>query len=400
MRFKKIEGLDYKRGAIEYPAKLDPANRHHLLTKPFYNLANKVSRWQGAGIDPETQRHFGDFGNIAAALALEPGARILDVGCGSGWLCEYFARFGYEVTGIDISPALIELARERLQRVPFAVDHETELRYRFVIHDIENAPLKETFDAIVCYDALHHFENERAVLANLASMLDYGGQLFVLEGERPPAGSATEEELRSVMREYQTLESPFDRDYLLSLLQENGFAIAGDYIGINGLFERDSFDAGRVMTGQSGFNYLLCKKVSAPGPATMPDSGAPGRLSASITLVDELPRVFKAGERIEFSIQIVNTGDTLWLVSPRAPKGTVRLGIKIFDARKNLVEEFHGEPPLPRALAPQEKAILRIDRAAPRLPGRYTMKIDLIDQDICWFEERGSQPLAPEFEVD
>jgi len=46
----------------------------------------------------------------AVAPGVTAGARaILDVGCGSGWLCEYFARFGYEVTGIDISPTLIEI---------------------------------------------------------------------------------------------------------------------------------------------------------------------------------------------------------------------------------------------------------------------------------------------------
>ena len=51
--------------------------------------------------------------------------RILDVGCGSGWMSEYFARLGYEVKGIDISPALIEMSRDRVARVPYDVDHET-----------------------------------------------------------------------------------------------------------------------------------------------------------------------------------------------------------------------------------------------------------------------------------
>src|SRR5216684_4531756 len=149
MRFKKIEGLDYKRGASEYPDKLAPSDRHHLLTKPFYNLAHKhTERWAGEGLDEDTQRHFSDFANIAAALALPAGARILDVGCGSGWLCEYFARFGYQVTGIDISPDLIEMARERSSKVPYGLDHEEILNYRFLVHDIEAEPLKETFDAI------------------------------------------------------------------------------------------------------------------------------------------------------------------------------------------------------------------------------------------------------------
>ncbi|HYE16200.1 MAG TPA: methyltransferase domain-containing protein, partial [Pyrinomonadaceae bacterium] len=220
-RLPKIEGVDYKRAAVEYLGRLPEERRHHLRTKPFYNLANKPARYKGDGLDEDARRHFCDFANMAVVLALPPGSRILDVGCGSGWLSEYFARLGYDVTGIDISPDLVEMSRERVARVPYGADHETPLRCRFEVHDVEAAPPAGSFDAVVCYDSLHHFEDERAVVRNLAASLRYGGLLFILEGERPPAGSASEEELRAVMREFRTLESPFDYEYLRELLDEN-----------------------------------------------------------------------------------------------------------------------------------------------------------------------------------
>ena len=423
MRFKKLAGLDYKRGAIEYPNKLEPSDRHHLLTKPFYDLARKHERWPGEGLDADTHRHFCDFANLAVALALSPGARILDVGCGSGWLCEYFSRFGYEVTGIDISPELIAMADERLSKVPYGTDQEKGLAYRFLVHDIEVAALEETFDAIICYDSLHHFADEHAVLQHLAAMLDYGGQLFVLEGEQPPEGSATEEELRSVMQEFETLESPFSREYLLTLLREYGFAVVGDYLSVNGLFERENLEGDRLLLNEPpAFNYLLCKKVSAKG-GTILDSRDPGLLRASLTRQDNAstislgPRASRpptdnelrsrdtsllrvaAGEIIRIPIEIENTGDTLWLVSRSAPKGTVRLGVKVFKENDEVIDEVHGSPPLPRALAPGERILLTVTYAAPTATGRYKLKIDLLDQDICWFEERGSQPLEMQFEV-
>lgn len=400
-RFRKVDGIDYKRGAIDYPDKLAPSDRHHLLTKPFYNLAHRHSeKYEGEGPDADTHRHFCDFANMAVALGLPPGARLLDVGCGSGWLCEYFARFGYDVTGIDISPALIELARERLQRVPYCVDGDTNLRYQFFVHDIEIAPVPDTFAAVICYDALHHFEDEQAVFVNLSAMLDYGGLLFVMEGERPPAGSATEEELRGVMRQYQTLESPFSRDYLLALLRQHGFAIVGDYVGVMGLFDRNEVDFALQSARESSFNYLLCKKVSANGPATMPDSRAPNLLRASISLQSEFPASFAPGSQIKFQIEVANTGDTLWLVSRAAPRGTVRLGIKILDEGGDAVAEVHGVPPLPRAMAPEERTELTINHPAPVQPGSYSLRIDLLAQDIYWFQERGSQPLVLYFHVD
>ena len=399
MRFKKIEGLDYKRGAIEYPNKLDPGDRHHLLTKPFYHLAQKHERWEGEGLDADTHRHFCDFANLAVALALPAGSRILDVGCGSGWLCEYFARFGYDVTGIDISPTLIAMAEERLSKVPYGADHEQELSYRFLVHDIEAATLEETFAAVICYDSLHHFEDEHAVLAHLAAMLEYGGQLFVLEGERPPEGSETEGQLRGVMRQYETLESPFTRDYLLSLLRDYGFAIVGDYVSVNGLFDRQSLEGNCLrLTDPAAFSYLLCKKVSTQ-TAESRDSRDPGLLRAALRPLNTLPSVVLPGTPLELSLEVENTGDTLWLVNQSAPRGTVRLGVKLLNGANELIDEVHGSPPLPRALAPGEKVTVKVSLDAPGPAGQYKIKIDLLDQDICWFEEQGSQPLELWFAV-
>jgi hypothetical protein len=73
--------------------------------------------------------------------------------------------------------------------------------------------------------------------------------------------------------------------------------------------------------------------------------------------------------------------------------------VRISDDTGTLVSEFHGEPPLPRAVAPGETVRLKIEHAAPRRPGTYTLKFDLVDQQVCWFEDVGSEPLTIGFEV-
>ncbi len=400
-RLPKIEGIDYKRAAIEYPRKLDAERSHYLKTKPFYNLANKPPKHQGEGMDAETHRHFCDFANMAVALSLPAGRKILDVGCGSGWLSEYFARLGYDVTGIDISDDLISTARERVESIAYDVDHETPLRCRFLAHDIDNAPLSgEKFDAIICYDSLHHFEHEHAVIRHLAEMLAIGGVLFILEGNKPPAGSETEEELKDVMLLYETLESPFDLNYLLALLADAGFAVVGDYVSINGLCERAMWEDGRLSIEPPASNYLLCKKVSENAPASsVPDSRAPRLLAARISLRGAWAERVAPGAHLEASLSIENTGDTLWLTGQSVREGVVMPAVRVYDETLNLISEFHGQPLLPAPVAPGESVRIKIAYHAPRAHGSYTIKIDLVDQHICWFEERGSEPLVLRFEV-
>jgi len=401
-RLPKLEGIDYKRAALEYPQLLDAERSHYLRTKPFYNLANKPDKHLGDGMDAETHRHFTDFANMAAALALPPGARILDVGCGSGWLSEYFARLGYDVTGIDISDELIAMSRDRVERVPYDVDHETVLRCRFLTLDIESAPLPEKFDAVICYDSLHHFEDERKVFRHLAEMLDVGGLLFILEGHKPAAGSATEDELQDVMRQYGTLESPFSSDYLRALLNEHGLAVVGDYVSVNGLFEREMLEDDRLplRTLATDYHYLTCLKVATDAPASsVPDSRKPGILRADFKLTGPLPQRIEPGEKISATITIRNSGDTLWLSGQTLRAGIVMPGVRVFDQRGEMVSEVHGHPMLPRSIAPGQYVSMSLPCAVPPIPGTYTVKIDLVDQQVCWFEERGSQPLVFKVEV-
>ena len=400
-RLSKVSGIDYKRGATTYVEKLDAHARYHLYTKPFYNLANKIDRWSGDGLDEDSYRHFCDFANIAYALALPANSRILDVGCGSGWLCEYFARFGYLMTGVDISDQMIALGKERLSKVPYGVDEATALNCRLLVCDIETETLPETFDAIICYDSLHHFENEDAVLKNICSMLTYGGQLFIVEGEKPPVGSASEHELQSAMRTYETLEAPFGREYLLELLRANGFAVTGDYTSVTGLIDRANFSDGSIHFVETPvFHYLLCKKVSRNGAAMdIRDSRDPGRLQANIVLESHWPEQIPADSEMEIILVIENIGDTVWLVSQAPLTGRIRLGSKLFNLEGEVVEEIHGVPRIQHAVAPGEKIKLRVQRRAPHTSGRYTLKLDLLDQNICWFEQHGSEPLLLNFEA-
>ena len=90
------------------------------------------------------------------------GKRILDAGCGTGALAVEAARLGAEVVAIDLSPTLVDLARER---VPSDVAHLVEFRSG----DMLDKGLGH-FDHVVAMDSIIHYQIDDAVsaLAQLA----------------------------------------------------------------------------------------------------------------------------------------------------------------------------------------------------------------------------------------
>jgi hypothetical protein len=205
-----------------------------------------------------------------------------------------------------------------------------------------------------------------------------------------------------VMGEFGTLESPFDQTYLRALLDEHGFAVVGDYVSVNGLFERELLEGDRLPLGTLpiDYHYLTCKKVTESGPASaVPDSRRPGVLRARFDLIEPPPRAIAPGAEFVLRVSVTNEGDTLWLTGQSVRAGVCMPGVRVFDAAGALVSEFHGRPMLPRAVAPGETVRLKIEYAAPRRPGIYNLKLDLVAQHVCWFEQAGSAPLVVSFEV-
>ena len=153
------------------------------------------------------------------------------------------------------------------------------------------------------------------------------------------------------MRRYGTLESPFSSDYLRALLDEQGLAVVGDYVSVNGLFEREMLEGDQLplRTLATDYHYLTCMKVTAGTPASsVPDSREPGLLRAEFTLPDSLPRKFELGAKVEINVTIKNAGDTLWLNGQTVRAGIVMPGIRVLDQHGVIISELHGQPMLDR----------------------------------------------------
>jgi 2-polyprenyl-6-hydroxyphenyl methylase/3-demethylubiquinone-9 3-methyltransferase len=99
--------------------------------------------------------------------------RVLDIGCGGGLLTESLARHGAHVSGIDMAPAMIEVARLHAHESQLQIDYHLCSAQQFA------AQSASPFDVITCMELIEHVPSPAALLAAIASLLRPGGDLFV-----------------------------------------------------------------------------------------------------------------------------------------------------------------------------------------------------------------------------
>lgn len=115
-------------------------------------------------------RRAGTDAAIVEAVLREPGRRVLDVGCGEGWLARALAARGCRVVGVDGSAELVERARQA------GGGEFHPLRYEEV--EADPARLGGPFDTVVCNFALLG-EEVAPLLRALGAALAPGGRLLV-----------------------------------------------------------------------------------------------------------------------------------------------------------------------------------------------------------------------------
>ncbi|MEM6306150.1 MAG: class I SAM-dependent methyltransferase [Pseudomonadota bacterium] len=107
------------------------------------------------------------------AACLWPGARVLDVGCGTGApIARWFTAEGFAVTGVDFSAPMLEIAR---RRAPGGDWRQADMRA---------LDLGETFDGVIGWNSFFHLTEaeQRACIPRLAAHLVPGGALMLTVG--------------------------------------------------------------------------------------------------------------------------------------------------------------------------------------------------------------------------
>jgi SAM-dependent methyltransferase len=156
-------------------------------------------------------RNFGARKYVELILdRLAPGARVLDLGCGTGEpVALHMAERGFRVVGVDESGKMLEIAR---RVVPGA---------EFVRADMCELSLDGGFAAAVAWDSVFHVarERHREIFRTLYGLLDPGGWLLL------SAGGSGHEGFTSEMYGRTFFYSAHEPAETLRLLGEEGFAV-------------------------------------------------------------------------------------------------------------------------------------------------------------------------------
>ena len=108
------------------------------------------------------------------------GCEALDIGCGGGILAESMAAAGATVTGIDMAPAPLAVARLHLHESGLQIDYKQSTAEALA------AEASAKFDVVTCLEMLEHVPEPARVVQSCAELVKPGGDIFFSTINRNP----------------------------------------------------------------------------------------------------------------------------------------------------------------------------------------------------------------------
>lgn len=342
-----------------------------------------------------------DFGIACELLAPRPDDLVLDLAAGTCWATEALARLGIRTVSVDLSIEMMKRGQQRLAA-------DARLLFRddaaFVAARGQALPFaSETFDGVLCMNALHHMPSFAAALAEVYRVLKPGGRAVFSE---PGTEHAAQALSQFRMREETIIEKSVSLPAIHRLARAAGFArmtivplrsarayaleyhaTRDDVRALEGLWQDT------LQRAPAEHARFALHKGDDPCPDTLlPADRLVGRLRADIT-ADTGAIAVPQGRTISERVTVTNTGSVTWRSKGRRFGGQVTLGVQICDRAGTVLRDDLGRTPLPGDLAPGASATLQVTLPGELGPGDYVLRYDMVVEGVTWFAHQGSRPV-------
>lgn len=366
--------------AQTYVSKLQDGDIGWLHSKPF----DPTPR------NPQYYRLMHDLLNILQVLQIPAQGRILEIGCGSGWITEILLMLGFTVDALEPSAQLVAIAKERCAGLTPHYRHVEPTKIRFHLSTLEEIDFDDkSFDAILYFDALHHVVHEKIAIEKSFRFLKPGAQIAVVEGAWHPDFKDLEAELIAEMDKFGTLENPFSTEYLDLLLHDAGFTEVQRYAGINGFFTAEQL--AQPLRNFASSTLARSNNITARKP--IPENllyPSCADLTCKTDLRITLLRggIEKASKIARLEIELENMGQTQLDNNPTR-RGHITLAMRQGAPGSPNFIECTQRHRLPQPLIPGERLKTTLSFSLPPEATLTEWQLDAVAEHLFWFSNQG-----------
>jgi SAM-dependent methyltransferase len=166
--------------------------------------------------------------DLLSRLMAPPPGRVADLGCGTGSLSVLLAAGGYQVTGLDLSSAMVERARAKASHAAVDIDFRVG---DAAVPDLEPA----SYDVVLARHVVWALPDPVRSLAAWAGLLAPGGRLVLIEGHWSTGAGLRSPELAALVRATPQLAEPVveglpDPVYWGGPINDERYAVTADLL--------------------------------------------------------------------------------------------------------------------------------------------------------------------------